>query len=81
MRVAQKEGRRSRKKTLKKVKKVLKKVLTKRSDCDIITKLSRKRGSERSLKIEQRREKYKHKSMCKNGTRKFLREQIQLKQK
>ena len=33
-------------KNLKKVKKTLKKVLTKGNDCDIITKLSAKRGSE-----------------------------------
>ena len=41
----------------------------------------KKRVVKRSLKIEQRREKYKHKSMCENGTRKILREKIQLKQK
>ena len=34
------------KKMSKNFEKNLKKVLTKRSDCDIITKLSRKRGSE-----------------------------------
>ena len=48
-------------KTLKKVKKTLKKVLTNEKRCDIITKLSRKKAAKRSLKIEQRREKYKHK--------------------
>ncbi len=40
-------------KTSKKLKKLLKKVLTREKGCGIILKLSRKKGSERSLKIEQ----------------------------
>ena len=45
----------------KKFEKISKNLLTTDERCDIITKLSRKRAAKRSLKIEQRREKYKHK--------------------
>ena len=48
-------------KNLKKFEKISKNLLTTEERCDIITKLSRKRAAKRSLKIEQRREKYKHK--------------------
>ena len=50
------------KKFFQKIKKTSKNLLTIKNVCDIITKLSPKRGAgKRSLKIEQRREKYKHK--------------------
>ncbi len=38
---------------IKKVKKIAKKVLTREAECSIMTKLSRKEGGGRSLKIEQ----------------------------
>ncbi len=38
---------------IKKVKKIAKKVLTREAECSIMTKLSRKEGGSRSLKIEQ----------------------------
>lgn len=38
---------------IKKVKKIVKKVLTREAECSIMTKLSRKEGGSRSLKIEQ----------------------------